>query len=144
MADLQCSVVTLRIVGDDLIPEEITTLLGVSPSSAQLKGEKMIGRMDAERTAEFGMWRFHVAEREPGDIDGQIGEIFGQMTGDLAVWQGVTKRYKVDLFCGLFLKGSNEGLTLSPKSLAALGERGITMGLDIYSNSRNDGTLENG
>jgi len=66
-------------------------------------------------------------------MDGQIREIFSQMTSDLAVWRGITKRFQVDLFCGLFMGCSNEGLTLSPESLTTLGERGIKIGLDIYA-----------
>lgn len=56
---------------------------------------------------------------------------FSQATGDLAVWQSVAK-YHADLFCGLFMRVGNEGLTISSQSLAALGARGIEMGLDIY------------
>ncbi len=66
-------------------------------------------------------------------MDGQIREILSQLSGDLSVWRSITQRYHVDLFCGLFLRESNEGLTLSSQSLAALGERGIEMGMDIYS-----------
>jgi len=134
MAQLQRSAVCLRICGDDLVPEEITRLLGVAPSKACVKGEKIVGKKTGfVRIAKSGMWLLGVKPREPEDIDGQIHEILSQMTDDLAVWRGIAEKYKVDLFCGLFLKGSNEGLTLSPQSLAALGNRGIEMGLDVYS-----------
>jgi hypothetical protein len=134
MAHLKKSVVTLRICGDDLVPEEITTSLGVSPTTAQLKGEKIVGRKTSTvRIAKSGMWRLRASNREPEDMDGQIREIFSQMTSDLAVWRGITKRFQVDLFCGLFMGCSNEGLTLSPESLTTLGERGIKIGLDIYA-----------
>jgi hypothetical protein len=55
------------------------------------------------------------------------------MTVDIGVWQGIAKRYHIDLFCGLFMADTNEGLTISSQSLAALGARGIEMGLDIYA-----------
>src|SRR4051812_34647695 len=39
MAHVQRSVVTLRIGGDDLVPDEITKLLGAKPTAAETKGE---------------------------------------------------------------------------------------------------------
>lgn len=134
MAQLQESAVTLRIAGDDLIPDEITELLGTSPTHAQTKGDKIVGKKTGHvRIAKSGMWSLCASDREPEDMDGQIQEILNQMTGDLTVWLSITKRYRADLFCGLFMRESNEGLTISSQSLAALGARGIEMGLDIYA-----------
>jgi hypothetical protein len=133
MAQLQKSAVTLRISGDDLVPDEITKLLGASPTHAQTKGDRIVGKETGRvRIAKSGMWRLCAADREPEDIDGQIHEILSQLTGDLTVWQNITTKYHADLFCGLFMRLTNEGLTISSESLAALGARGIEMGLDIY------------
>jgi hypothetical protein len=133
MAQLHKSVVTLRIMGDDLIPDEITKLLGVSPTHAQTKGDKIVGKTTGHvRIAKSGMWQLCSPDREPEDMDAQIEEVLSQMTENLTIWQGITKKYRADLFCGLFMRASNEGLTISARSLAALGARGIEMGLDIY------------
>ena len=121
-------------MGDALVPEEITALLGVSPTTAQIKGEKIVSsKTGKERIAKSGMWRLRATPCEPEDIDDQIHEILSQMTDDLAVWQRIGKKYKMDLFCGLFMGCSNEGFSISPQSLAALGARGVEMGLDIYA-----------
>jgi hypothetical protein len=133
MAQLHKSAVTLRISGDDLIPDEITRLLGASPTHAQTKGDKIVGKKTGHvRIAKCGMWRLCASDREPEDMDGQIREILSQATDDLTVWQSITKKYHADLFCGLFMRVGNEGLTISSESLHALGARGIEMGLDIY------------
>jgi hypothetical protein len=58
--------------------------------------------------------------------------LLSKLTDDFNVWASIAERYKLDLFCGLFMQGSNEGLSISPKSLAALGLRQIELGLDIY------------
>jgi hypothetical protein len=138
--ELPYSNIALRIIGDDLVPEEITALLGALPTSAVIKGEKgkhITGpKVGYVRVARSGMWIFEAPDRELKDMNGQIREILSQMTDDLAVWQGITKRYRVDLFCGLFLSDYYGGVTLSPESLAALGERGIKMGLCIYAEGR--------
>jgi hypothetical protein len=81
----------------------------------------------------MGIWMLEAEDREPEGMNGQVQELLGQLTSDLAVWKSIGKKYQIDLFCGIFLGGSNEGMTLSAACLAALGERGIEMGLDIYS-----------
>jgi hypothetical protein len=134
MAQVQRSVVSLRIISEDLDPNEITRLLGASPTYTQIKGEKIVGKKTGYvRIAKFGMWQLSASDREPEDMDGQIREILSQTTRDLAVWQSIAQKHGIDLFCGLFLCDINEGMTLSPESLLALGERGIELGLDIYS-----------
>jgi Domain of unknown function (DUF4279) len=138
MARVQKSVVSLRIGSEELIPDEITKLLGARPTHAQMKGQEIVSATGHVRIAKFGMWRLSASDREPEDMDGQIREILNQTTGNLAVWRSIAQKHDVDLFCGLFLGGSNEGITLSPESLAALGERGIELGLDIYSGPDED------
>ena len=133
MAQLHKSVATLRICGDDLNPDEITDLLGTSPSHAQRKGDKIVGRKTGHvRIAKSGMWRLEASDCEPENLDGQVSELLNKTNCDLSVWQRLSSRYRIDLFCGLFMTESNEGLSLSPQSLTALGERGIEIGFDIY------------
>ncbi len=69
--------------------------------------------------------------REPEHLEAQIFEILDQLTGDPAIWKSLA-RFRPDLFCGLFMGSSNDGVSLSPKVLLALGKRGIELGLDIY------------
>lgn len=139
MAHVQRSVVTLRIGSEDLIPDEITKLLGATPTHTQTKGEQIVGRKTGHvRIAKMGMWRLCAKDREPEDMDGQIEELLRQTTSDLAVWRSIGEKHEIDLFCGLFLGVSNEGMSLSSKSLAALGERGIQLALDIYSGDDED------
>jgi hypothetical protein len=133
MGPVQRSVATLRISGDDLDPADITRLLGCPPTFAQTKGERIVRRnTGAVRVARAGMWRLCAADREPEDLDGQIAEVLSKLTDDVSVWSAISERYKLDLFCGLFMNESNEGLSISPLSLSALGLRHIELGLDIY------------
>jgi hypothetical protein len=139
MASIQRSVATLRISGDDLDPAEITRRLGCDPSSAQTKAKRLVGRNTGTvRIAPEGMWRLFATEREPEDLDGQIDELLSKLTDDLNVWASIAEKYELDLFCGLFMRGRNEGLSMSPKSLVALGLRQIELGLDIYDGDDED------
>jgi hypothetical protein len=138
MAQLHRSVVTLRISGDELDPVEITRALGCSPTHGQRKGETLTGASGRTRIAKFGMWRLEAADRVPEDLNGQIAELLGQLAPSLDVWRGIGAKYRMDLFCGLFMHVTNEGLALSADSLAALGERGIELGLDIYGPAKEE------
>ena len=132
MAHLARSAATLRIAGDDLVPEEISALLGAEPTHAQCRGQKLPSR-SGERIAKFGHWRLEAKDREPEDLNGQVKALLDQLTPDLEVWRTLSKRFEIDLFCGLFMNESNEGVGVSPSSLSLLGERGIELSLDIYA-----------
>ena len=94
----------------------------------------MVGRNNGSvRIASTGMWRLFASDRQPEDLDGQIGELLSKLTDDLGVWASIAGKYRVDLFCGLFMDGGNEGLSITPQSLAALGLRRIELDLDIYA-----------
>lgn len=133
MASLDHTAASLRIIGDDLDPKELTDLLGHEPSAAERKGQEVMGKSTGNiRVARTGSWRLEATRQAPGDLDAQIQEILSKLSDDLSVWRGLSERYQVDLFCGLFLGGVNEGVSVSARSLAALGNRGIELGLDIY------------
>ena len=84
------------------------------------------------------MWRLCASDREPEDIDGQIREIFSQISADVAVWQNLSKKYRVNLFCGVFMTETNDGSSISPKSMATLADRGIELWFDIYAPDKAD------
>jgi hypothetical protein len=133
MAKMHNSVATLRIMGEDLVPVDISSLLNCAPTTSQKKGDAMIGKKTGiERIARTGMWSLYSVDQEPENLDGQIDEILTKLTPDLETWQTIARTYRVDLFCGLFMRGENEGLAISPASLLALGQRGITLGFDVY------------
>ena len=133
MASLARSVATLRLFGDDLNPEEVSTLLCASPTWAARIGDVTASNSPGGvRVARTGSWRLQASESIPGDVDRQIAEILGQLTTDLDVWHSLVARFDFDFFCGWFLENSNEGISLSPSSLTALGERGIELDVDIY------------
>ena len=124
--------VTLRISGDDLKPDVVTTKLGCFPSKSQTRGEVISTPAGKKRTATFGMWRLHAEVQKPGDLDVQVSEVLERLTNDLDVWSELSKKYKIDLFCGIFMNEEMEGISVNPDSLLKLGERNILLDLDIY------------
>jgi hypothetical protein len=52
-------------------------------------------------------------------------------------------RFDPDLFVGLFMAEFNEGIEISPDCLAILGERRVTLDLDVYGSENDpDGVLK--
>ena len=133
MTELARSSASLRFFGDDLLPEEVSALLGTTPTAFAIKGGQSQPNAGGRTfTARTGSWRLDVVDRMPGDLDGQIAELLGKLTPDLAVWRRLAERFRADVFCGLFLGEDNEGISLAPGTLQALGERGILLDLDVY------------
>ena len=140
MTKIHRSVACLRIFGDDLIPDEITRLLRCAPTVAQTTGEVIRYRSGRERVVKCGNWRLDAEPAEPEDIDAQVRWLLSQVEPDLDVWRLLAQRFDIDIFCGLFLQESDDGMCVAPDVMARLGERGIHLSLNIYSIDR-DGIL---
>jgi hypothetical protein len=137
MAALHSTAASLRFRGDDLEPDAITRLLGAEPSHANRNGDRRRSKRSGQEYAPYRTagWSLQALDREPGDLDGQVVEILLELTNDLAAWAQLSA-YKPELFCGLFMKGGNEGLTISSETLKMLADRGIEIGLDVYGPAR--------
>jgi hypothetical protein len=138
MAHLHHSVAALRIGGDSLNPDEISRILGCAPTLGYVKGQIVPskGRTIIRKT---GAWHLDAAKQEPANLDAQVAELFSRMTNDLGVWAALSSAYKIDLFCGFFMSGMDEGLEISAETLKVLGDRGIKLGVCIYASTEGDG-----
>ncbi len=54
------------------------------------------------------------------------------LTHDLSAWEVLTNRFGADVFCGIFLRTTNDGLSLQTSTIQLLAERGLKLELDIY------------
>ncbi len=133
MARLDRTVVSIRIFGDDLDPDQVTRLLGAAPTASARKGDAgSPSSSDRRAVARTGSWRLTSAERSPGDLSGHLRELFSKTTDDLAIWRDLSRRYSCDVFCGLFMGQGHEGEELDAELMAMLGARGLRLALDIY------------
>ncbi len=137
MPALAHSRATLRVVGDDLVPDEVTALLGAPPTMATTRGQA--NELDrGPRVWRTGSWRLEAPDAAPANPDGQIAEILGELTPDLAAWRSLAARFRVEMFCGWFMADGNEGVSLSAETLRALGEREIRLEIDLYGGNDDD------
>ncbi|MCA0909825.1 DUF4279 domain-containing protein [Qipengyuania gaetbuli] len=132
MGWLKESSVSLRFFGDDLVPEEVTALLGCDPTVSATKGSTFTTSAGKSMTAQTGMWRLQQERNVPGDIEAQIVGLFAKLTDDLNVWQFLTSRFESDLFCGLWLDGFNSGQPLHARTISMISDRSLKVDLDIY------------
>src|SRR5882757_4180397 len=49
-------------------------------------------------------WRLKAPDSVDADLDAQVHWILSRLTSDFQIWRQLTSKYKVDLFCGLFLE----------------------------------------
>jgi hypothetical protein len=82
----------------------------------------------------MGSWSYSAGtvSLEDWNLDQAITDLLARLPSDKAVWQMLHSRYRVDLFCGLFMGSFNQGTDLKPPTLVLLAERGLTLTLDIY------------
>lgn len=115
--------ITPKVQGEQVDLDEITRMVGCETDELKFRG-----------------WRLRAPASEDADLDGQVDWLLARLTGDTVIWKKLTERYRVDIFCGLFLERRNRGVTLAPKTMAALGARGIEIGFDIYGPEASDAT----
>lgn len=129
------SVVSIGIFGDDLDPAEVTALMGCPPSKAGRKGEPLGNSRRRDRIIPrrpVGAWILRADERRPADFGGQVRELLGRLTPDLAVWAGLSARFRMRIFCGVFMERFNEELGFTAEVVALMAQRGLRLQLDIY------------
>jgi len=127
--------VTLRISGPDLDPDEITRLLQCDPTFSQKRGErwKIRDRL-SDQTAASGRWHYRLTSEacEQESVQGVIRTLFARLPQNPKLWATLSQKWKIDLFCGLFLETENRGFELSSELCRDLAQRGISIGFDIY------------
>ena len=138
MSEISNTELSLRIIGANLVPSEVSSILGCEPTHEKTNGQPYsYTKTGKPKIAKFGMWFLKVANREPGDLDAQITELLSLLSDDLNAWRVLSKAYEIDLFCGLFLENEMEGGALSSETLLNIGQRGIDLSLDIYGQIEN-------
>src|SRR6266545_2490193 len=103
MADIGRSTIGLRIFGHDLDPDDITHRLGCLPTAAGKTGDTITNRRGEMRVVREGFWRLEWGESDTTSLEAKIHDLLGKLTDDLHVWHDIAQRYRVDLFCGLFM-----------------------------------------
>lgn len=141
MAAVQNATVSLTIAGDDLDPDEVTALLGCTPTEAFRKGDPWSARRP-ERHRPHGAWILKTALDRDVELETQIAHLLAQVSNDAAIWQQINARFFSRIFCGIFMDRWNEGFGLTPTMLARLSACGLHLDFDLYRPVKDDDELE--
>jgi hypothetical protein len=133
---IPCFSVRVEIAADDLKPNEITSLLGVAPTTSWERGTTLLNRDGTvRRTTKYGRWALALqpAETEEWEANKAVNLIIGRFQADDAVWRDISTRADIRLCLSLFLEAPNQGVTLEPASLRWLADRNIRLDFEIYA-----------
>ena len=127
--------ISLRIRSDDLIPDDVSKLMGCKPDRSQQKGKPVL-REDGTvmRVARFGSWSLDLKPEDTDEWDcaEAMMLVLRRLPSAVGLWRRLVKRYKIDFFVGLSMPSKNKGFEISPAVMKYLGDRGIAAGFDIY------------
>jgi hypothetical protein len=126
--------ITLRILGEQLDPDQLSTLLGCPPTKAERAGVP-ISAEGGSRIPQRGRWSLTIESknlRESDDVEDGIKMLLERLPSDPELWASLTRLYQADVFCGLFLETSNRGFGLSAEVSRLLADRYLDIGFDVY------------
>lgn len=122
--------VSLGIYGEDLDPDEITRLLGVSPTRSRRRGEL---RGDGRTCWSDGAWLLHVENRGgPEPADAVLDQLLGQLPTDPSIWASLAQRYRMRIFFYIGMSGFNKGFGLSADNIRRVAALGVRLDFDLY------------
>jgi Domain of unknown function (DUF4279) len=128
--------IAIEITGDDLEPDEITSLLGVSPTQQQAKG-KLVSNPNGRRSrmGRFGRWSLQLqpSETDEWDVAEATKLLISKVPADHGVWKSISSRARVRLNVGLSLETFNQGLSIDPILLRLLADREMQLDIGIYA-----------
>src|SRR5262245_34476694 len=128
-------VIGIEITADDLKPDEITSLLGVSPTHQHERGQLRFGKDGTPRPPpKFGRWAFRLESNDTDEWDAnEAAKLFiDKLTADPVIWKTVASRATVRLTIALFLEKGNQGCSLDSEVLRWLADRNVRLDVDIY------------
>ena len=132
MGKLEKTTVSLRITGQSLQPDEITSLLGCRPTRAAKTGDTISHPNGRTRLIKTGFWHLRYDAIDAIELDKKIEDLLARLTQDLEAWDHIARTCRLELFCGLFMGAWNEGFGLSAELITKLGRRRIELSCDIY------------
>ena len=122
----------LRVMSDDLNPNEITHIMGVSPTETQRKGEPWTGR-GSQTYKKSGWWISTQGILTSRDARHHFDWILERIRGKKEAFRVLHSRsYLVDVCCRWDSKSGHGGPTLSPLQMQDLAELEIEVWFDVY------------
>lgn len=124
---------TLRLLGADLDPEDVSTAMAMRADRSHRKGDRVIARREAVRRS--GYWSVTSSDHMPStdDINRHIAWLVRVVKPRRRLLMKYIRRgWTVDVWIGIHTSAGHGGPVVQPKALAALGDLGLDVCLDLY------------
>lgn len=121
--------VEFRIYGDDLSPEKVSAMLGLSPVRSYVKGAQF-----GSQIREDGLWAFSGgADFDYESLEDGLENVLSSLWDKKELVQEIGRSgMRLVWWCGHFQSAFDGGPTLSPGLMSRLGEFGAELFLDCY------------
>ena len=126
---------SLTITSDDLQPTEISSFLGIQPTSQHLRGDAFGKR---GYTYKFGRWSYSTGcldFRAGRSCEEQFDDFMRSLPGDAAVWEHIAAHHEAQVFIYLWMRTWNREFDLSTFALGELARRRLRLHIDTYLDS---------
>ena len=120
--------VEVGLTGDGMEPDEVTKIVGLSPTRSFRKGER-VSKRGIERVQPWSLWAL---EAEGEDVEATVRVLLTQLEGRLDAWNLVIKETKAQASVSIWWEpeGGQGGFTISSDLMRRLTEFGERV--DIY------------
>jgi hypothetical protein len=132
--DDKWSSVSLGVYGDSLEPDEITKLLGQTPTRSGRKGDV---RLSPRTNVKLPTWKNSfwlctspLPDHEP--LERHLLWIIDRMEPKRQMLRELAKKYKVQFICGFSSENGQGGCTFDSELLGRISSFGISLVLDLY------------
>jgi hypothetical protein len=124
--------VCLRVSSDQLEPEAVSLVLGVSPTFAARRGDRRSTR-GGESVQRTGVWYVDfTGAPEEWTLGEAIAALLNRLPPEQAVWDVLAEQHYLEIYCGLHLSEWNRGAELAPALLRRLADQHLALSFDIY------------
>jgi hypothetical protein len=126
--------IALIVRATDLVPDEITRLLLVTPTRTQVKGVPVTQKAGA-RAATIGSWTVALTphETDEWDVSEAIRLLVGRFPKEIAPWRQLPPDAEIRLSLGLALARENQGFSLPSDILRFAADRDNENQFAIYA-----------
>lgn len=124
--------VTLALHGVDLVPDEISRLLGCSPTHGHRRGEPRKSRSANVAPWKTGAWLLRVDCAAPTTASALLEDMLARVSDDDALWSSLSLQYETSVGFGVFLSGWNRSMVLDARSVQRLARMKVTVDFDVY------------
>ena len=131
---------SLCIYGDELDPDQITRLLGLSPTHSHRRGDRLRPDGPPFRT---GAWLYKVdSDVAPDAPELALRHLLDRLPSDRVLWTQLGQRYDIRISFRIGFGGWNKGFALSARNIQRVAALGVCLDFDLYASENSPPELD--